>query len=69
MEPKVRKLCITQGFTLGVKGLNKNKLQCIPALGNWGGADTLRPPLTADFGETPAGVVAFRRGLLPFSRI
>lgn len=35
---------------------------------NCGGADTLRPPPTADFGNVP-GVAAFLRGLLPFSVI
>lgn len=40
----------------------------VPALLNCGGADTLRPPPTADFGDVP-GVVAFLRGLLPFSVI
>jgi len=38
----------------------------VPALLNCGGADTLRPPPTADFGNVP-GVAAFLRGLLPFS--
>ena len=27
IESKVRKLCVTQGFTLGVKGLASNKLE------------------------------------------
>ena len=28
LESKVRNLCITQGFTLGVKGLNQNFYRC-----------------------------------------
>ena len=42
-------------------------LLIVPALGNWGGADTRLPPPTADFGDVP-GVVAFLRNL-PFSVI
>ena len=41
----------------------------VPALGNWGGADTLLPPPTADLGPDVPGVVAFLRGLPPFSVI
>ena len=32
LESKVRKLCITQGFILGVKGLNIHKRRWVPVL-------------------------------------
>jgi len=47
--------------------LTPNCIFLVPALGNCGGADTLLPPPTADFGDVP-GVVAFLRDF-PFSVI